>query len=273
MTEPTTDLDHVQLVMGTGVRYALRGVTDTDAAAQALDASVAWLEHVDHVFSTYRPDSAVSRLRTVDVGDPLMDLSDHDRALVEDVVTRCAQAYDLSDGCYDPWSVSGGFDPSGLVKGWSQLEVSRLLRPVCSGFLVDAGGDLLVWGRPAPDRSWRVGVRHPLQPDAVASVLSLDAAAAPGSTGVAVATSAAYARGEHVVDPRTGEPARALLSATVVGPDPGLADALATAAFVEGLDAVDRIVAVDGYAAFLVDADRCTWSTPGLPSASGSAAA
>ncbi len=50
----------------------------------------------------------------------------------------------------------------------------------------------------------------------------------------------------------------------MVGPDPGLADALATAAFVEGLAALDRLVALPDYEAFLVDLDRRTWATPGL---------
>ncbi len=50
----------------------------------------------------------------------------------------------------------------------------------------------------------------------------------------AVATSGRYERGDHVVDPVTGQPARAADSATVVGPDPGLADAAASAVLVAG---------------------------------------
>ena len=50
----------------------------------------------------------------------------------------------------------------------------------------------------------------------------------------AVATSGAYERGQHIVDPRTGRPPRGVLSVTVVGPDLGTADAYATAAFALG---------------------------------------
>ena len=178
------------------------------------------------------------------------------------MLDACQDAFLLTDGSFDPWAVPGGFDPSALVKGWSLVEVGRLLDPVCTGFLVDAGGDLLVRGRPDPGAPWSVGVRHPLQAEAVAAVLGVGGDSGPAT---AVATSGAYARGEHVVDPRTGTPAAALLSATVVGPDPGLADALATALFVEGLDGLDRVVDLDGYEAFLVDLDRRTWATPGLP--------
>ena len=166
--------------------------------------------------------------------------------MVEEVLGRCEQAWALTDGWFDPWAVPDGFDPSALVKGWSLEQVGRLLAPACAGFLVDAGGDLLVRGRPEPGRSWSVGVRHPLEGDALAAVLAVDAR--PGS-GTAVATSGTYARGDHVIDPRTGAPGAGLLSATVVGPDPGLADALATAVFVEGLDGIDRIVGLPGYEA------------------------
>ena len=53
---------------------------------------------------------------------------------------------------------------------------------------------------------------------------------------LAVATSGAYERGAHIVDPRTGEPPAGVLSVTVLGPDLGTADAYATAAFAMGAD-------------------------------------
>jgi thiamine biosynthesis lipoprotein len=69
----------------------------------------------------------------------------------------------------------------------------------------------------------------------------------------AVATSAAYERGDHVLDPHTGVPARAALSATVVGPDLTLADALATAMFAAGVPGLQLIDALPGYSALVVD--------------------
>ena len=51
----------------------------------------------------------------------------------------------------------------------------------------------------------------------------------------AVATSATYERGAHIVDPRTGQPTTDLASVTVVGPDLTNVDAYATAIFVMGL--------------------------------------
>ena len=91
---------------------------------------------------------------------------------------------------------------------------------------------------------------------------------------LAVATSGAYARGEHVVDPHTGRPPQGLLSVTITGPDLATADAYATAAFAMGADGPEwtrRLAAVRGD-----DDHRATasvLSTPGFPRARGDGAA
>ena len=73
---------------------------------------------------------------------------------------------------------------------------------------------------------WRVGVRHPRRRDRLAAALEL--------CDAAVATSGAYERGEHVLDPVGGGQARGALSVTVLGRDLGAVDAYATAAFAMG---------------------------------------
>ncbi len=50
----------------------------------------------------------------------------------------------------------------------------------------------------------------------------------------AIATTGTYERGAHIKDPHTGMIAIGARSATVLGPDGGLADALATALVVSG---------------------------------------
>ena len=52
----------------------------------------------------------------------------------------------------------------------------------------------------------------------------------------ALGTSAATFQGRHILDPRTGEPANELLSATAIAPTAAEADALATAFFVLGVE-------------------------------------
>ena len=121
----------------------------------------------------------------------------------------------------------GVVDPSGLVKGWAVEEaVAILLRAGGRNFAVNAGGDIVVRGGPAPGRAWRVGIQHPEIRQAMAAVLEV--------RDLAVATSGAYERGEHVIDARSGAPPTDLLSATVVGPSLTFADAYATARLRDG---------------------------------------
>jgi thiamine biosynthesis lipoprotein len=60
---------------------------------------------------------------------------------------------------------------------------------------------------------------------------------------MAVATSGAYERGDHVVDGRSDAqgPPRACRSATVVGPDLTFADAYATVVFILGIDGIEWV--------------------------------
>jgi thiamine biosynthesis lipoprotein len=83
-------------------------------------------------------------------------------------------------------------------------------------------------------------------------------------SGSAVATSGTYEKGAHIIDPHTGEPAAALLSFTVVGPDILQTDVFATACFAMGMAGLDFIRKTPGYEAFAIDRQLRAWSTPGF---------
>jgi thiamine biosynthesis lipoprotein len=85
-----------------------------------------------------------------------------------------------------------------------------------------------------------------------------------GARDLAVATSGAYERGQHIVDPHTGEPPVGVLSVTVAGPDLGTADAYATAAFAMGVDGPAWTAGLRGYDALTILADGRVLSTPGM---------
>jgi thiamine biosynthesis lipoprotein len=113
---------------------------------------------------------------------------------------------------------------------------------------VDAGGDIQTRGRPALDRLWEIGVRHPWELDKVAWVLT--------GSDLAVAISGTYERGLHVVNPRTGVSATALRSVTVIGRDLADADAYATAALAMGPAALGWLAGLDGYQSAVVAEDQ-----------------
>ena len=77
---------------------------------------------------------------------------------------------------------------------------------------INAGGDVVAHGHPAPGGPRRVGIRHPLQPDRSAAVVG-------ACDRLAIATSATYERGQRIIDPHTGEAADELASVTIIGPD------------------------------------------------------
>ena len=117
------------------------------------------------------------------------------------------------------------------------------------GGLVSAGGDLVAFGRREDGEPWSIAIAHPRDPKRVLARIPL--------TEQAVVTSGDYEqyfihdgrRYSHIIDPRTGWPASGLQAVTVICPDAELADALATAAFVlgieEGLALVERMEGVE----------------------------
>jgi thiamine biosynthesis lipoprotein len=220
------------------------------AVDRAVGAVAGWLRWADLTFSTYKPASEVNRFDTGDLaaGDCCPEL--------RHIIALCHRLQGLTDGYFDAW-VTGHFDPSGIVKGWSVQQASLMLaRAGYPDHVVDGGGDIVLSGRPGGDGLWKVGVRHPLQPGALSAALALG--------GGAVATSGTYERGLHVIDPRTGRPATDLVSVTVVGPDMVYADAYATAALAMGTQAPDWLSGLDGYESQVISASGRGWWTPGF---------
>jgi FAD:protein FMN transferase len=244
----TPGLQRVEHVMGMGV---LIDVRDPQFDGVAVDEVFEWLHFVDETFSTYKADSEISRIAR---GELAVEDAHRD---VQEVLDRCERLKAETRGYFDARAV-GTLDPSGYVKGWSVDRGAAILEDAGARcFALYAGGDIIVRGRPLPHQSWRIGIRHPHQSDRVAVVVE--------ANDLAVATSAAYARGEHVIDPHTGKPPRGLLSVTITGPVLATADAYATAAFAMGRRAAEWIAGVPGYEGMAITEDERVLSTPGFP--------
>lgn len=218
--------------------------TPSRGAPAAVERAFRWLHGVDATFSTYDPDSEVSRLNRGELA------LEHASVAVRRVLSRCESIKRETDGYFDIAATAGdGVDPSGYVKGWAvQMAGEVLRRGGVESWFVNAGGDVRVEGGPDGEDCWRVGVQHPTERLGVAAVLSLD--------GGAVATSGAYERGAHVLDPHTGAPPSGVLSVTIVGPDLGVADAYATAAFAMGAGGARWAAALPGHGAIVIFEDE-----------------
>lgn len=234
--------------MGTVVSFAL--VTADDALAKrAVRSACTMLHQADEMFSTYRPDSPLSRLRRGEISILAAPRE------VREVLRLCRRARRLSGGWFDPWAMPGGVDPTGLVKGWAASKaIDRLRAAGIPAAMVNAAGDIAVHGMPRPSRPWRVGIVDPERPGELAGAIEVHGA---------VATSGTTERGSHIVDPFRGRTATEVVSATVTGPDLAMADALATAIVAGGSEAFDTVCRLPGYQAMMF-ADRRWTVAPGL---------
>jgi thiamine biosynthesis lipoprotein len=162
----------------------------------------------------------------------------------------------------------------GIAKGYAlDRAVETLRRRGVDSFLLVAGGQVYAVGRKhggsggQPDRPWRVGIRDPRGPadDFFAEIELTDASASTSGDYESFFIEGGV-RYHHVLDPRSGRPARSgVTGATVVSADATLADALSTALVVmgeeRGLALVERL---DGAEALVVTTTGKWRATPAL---------
>ena len=223
-----------------------------DGLNQGMQQVIDFCKQVDADFSTYIDTSWITRLRTNQIEITSCPPS------VQEVWQLCLRAKHLTDGAFDPWAVEGGFDPSGLVKGWAADKCADLLVTLgIEHVQVNAAGDLSLRGGfyDGVVKPWRIGVVNPQNREEVVETFEI-------SDG-AIATSGSYERGAHINDPYTGLIAIGAKSATVVGPLGWLCDALATALMVAGEDGAKYFAQpeLEGYQVFVVDRyENTSWS-------------
>jgi thiamine biosynthesis lipoprotein len=239
--------------MGTVVTFDLycEGDVPRDQVYVRVARARAVLQRADAVFSTWKEHSPINQLRRGEItiaGAP---------PEVSDVLGACETARSLSEGWFDPWSMPGGVDPTGYVKGWAaQRALGVLAMPGVTGAIVNAAGDIASFGHTGTGRPFRIGIVDPGDRGRLACAVELAGA---------IATSGTYERGAHLVDPRTARPACRAASASVTGPDLALADALATALAVAGPDGLGFLEPIAGYEGFVIRDDASWRSTANFP--------
>ena len=167
-----------------------------------------------------------------------------------------------------------GLDLGGIAKGAVvDLLAGYLEQRGGRDYLIEAGGDILLSGLKQGGKLWRIGIRHPRKSQGFLGLVSL------GERGkrLAIVTSGDYeryfikdgVRYHHILDPATGYSARDLVSVTVMAATCTEADALATAAFVLGMDRGLALLERWPGAAGLLVAERAgrleARVTPGFP--------
>jgi thiamine biosynthesis lipoprotein len=146
-------------------------------------------------------------------------------------------------------------DLSSIAKGYGVDRVAEIVRAAgFTDFLVEIGGEVAASGTRPDGRAWRVGINRPkpeARPDEIYGVVSLK--------DQAFATSGDYrqffiqegVRYSHIIDPKTGYPvASRVVSVSILAGDCTLADGLATAVMVmgieKGLALIERLDGIEG---------------------------
>lgn len=148
-----------------------------------------------------------------------------------------------------------------IAKGYAAGRAAQIMRAQGIGnLIVDAGGDLYFSGTRGGE-DWICGIRDPDgKPDPIIRMRV--------RKDCAIVTSGDYERYfeyqgkryHHIIDPRTGAPAEGTRSVTVLAADPAVADAYATAFFILGPAASERIVRrTSGVAYLLIDQAGKIW--------------
>ena len=294
----------VRPLMGTEVSVYLWH-DDAEQGAAALEAVFEEIERINRLMSTYLEDSRISAVnrdaatQPVDAGEELFELVL--RSLDISVLTRGAfdVTYDSVGQHYDfreeqrPDSAtveeelkSIGYrlvemdrtnntisfaregvriNLGGIAKGYSVERGVEILKEygVRHG-RVTAGGDTRLLGD-RRGQPWMVGVRDPREEGQVMITIPLE--------DEAVSTSGDYERFfvedgkryHHILQPITGEPASGMRSATVVGPDAVITDALSTSVFVMGVDQGLRLIAtLPDYEGIVIDSNGALYYSDGL---------
>ena len=249
---------------------------DQRAAQAAANAAIAEVQRIEAKYSRYRDDSVVSRINAA-AGAGAVVADDETLALLafaQACFSQSAGLFDATSGVLRrAWDFRSGRVPTDAelaplleLVGWPKVEVdgervrlakagmeldfggfgkeyavdraAQALRSAgCTSAMVNLAGDLMILG-PQPDGApWRVGIRHPRRAGMLLATLPV--------TSGAIATSGDYerfievdgVRHSHILDPRTGRPARGLQSVTVHAPSCLVAGSATTIAMLKGREA------------------------------------
>jgi len=291
-------------LMGTEISIQLWRDDAIDGQA-AIEAVFAEMVRIDELMSTYKEDSRISEInrdaadRAVPAGAELYDLIV--RSLDMSILTRGAfditydsvgQHYDFRNRQRpdeetieqelrhidyrlvqtDAATKSIHFlrpgvriNLGGIAKGYAVERGASILRKLrIRHAIVTAGGDSRLVGD-RRGQPWVVGVRDPRKDGEVSVRIPLE--------NEAISTSGDYERYfeedgkryHHILQPATGEPANGVHSATIVGPDAVITDALSTSVFVMGVDQGLRLIAtLPDYEGIVIDAEGRLFYSDGL---------
>ncbi len=277
-----------QILLGTVVEIQIID-NDEQKAEDPIREAFAEIKRIDDLFTTYNEQSPVWKINNssdtlikVDeeiynllvLCDSVTKISDGCFDVTLDNLTKVWGFYTDNPALPEKESVLGALD----LCGWKNLnltgdatiikkkKVGLNFGAIAKGYAVDqaikiignygvkralvnAGGEIKVIGE-----DWKIGIQHPRDEREIIAAIKLN--------NNSVATSGDYEqffevdgiRFHHILDPKTGYPARGIQSVTVINESNTFADALATAVFVMGKENGMKLIEnLDNTEAMIID--------------------
>ncbi len=297
-------IDETRALMGTAVQVVAEG-RDEAALRAAAGEAFAEMARLSTMMSHYEPASLVSEIgraagvRPVAVPHELMQVL----RMAQAVSRETRGAFDATIGALSGWrfraddpampSAAGidaqrrlvdyrrlvldeqagsaflerpgmRLDLGGIAKLYILRAGLRRLEGRGERALVNGGGDVAAWSAPgAPP--WRVGVRDPRAPAQLLGALALRRGFVASSGDYERSFVRDGVRYHHILDPRTGRPARGAHGATLVAERLEDVDGYGVAIMIGGVAQAERLVrAHPGLDALVVADDGSLWLSPGM---------
>ncbi|MBU0641499.1 MAG: FAD:protein FMN transferase [Planctomycetes bacterium] len=225
---------------------------DADYAQQVANAAFEEVDRLELELSRYIERSDVARLNALPAGRPLrvgLDLFEC-LELAERVRAETGRAFDVTAGSVSEHARrlildratrtvtkradAVTIDLGGIGKGYALDQAVVLLHDwsVEAALIHSGQSTLYAHGTPPGQAGWTVALRDPVNP-AVTLRKALIRDRALAGSGMLL-------HGPHIIDPRTGQPARGAAGTWALAPSAALADALSTAFMVMGADEVEQ---------------------------------
>lgn len=276
-------------------------------AKKALDASVKEIERLDDLISTGKKTSEISKLNqngSAKVSSDTMELIEKSRELYQDTdgafdisVYPIMEAWGFTTEKYripgekELKSLLANMDADkiicndkdqtvklarkgmkidlgGIAKGYTSGRVMKIMKKYgVKNAVISLGGNVQTLNSKPDGSAWQIAVEDPKDKSSYIGVLSLRNQAAITSGGYERYFEKNGKKYHHIIDPKTGYPARkGLSSVTIISEDGTLADGLSTSLFIMG-----RKKAADywkkhasAFDAVLVEDDGTIWVTEGI---------
>lgn len=143
----------------------------------------------------------------------------------------------------------------GIGKGYAAERARHVMQSMnMDSGIVNASGDLTVWGFQPNGEAWTIGIVNPNMAGEIFSYMKV--------TNMAIATSGNYEKYvmidgkkySHTINPRTGLPVTGIKSVTILTTNAEIADAMATPVMIMGIEAgLDMINQMKDIEAIIID--------------------